>query len=517
MNKLFRHFLFVLLPVLSMLAVSCNDDDVEEILAPDISAVSPTEGLPGTAVTITGTNLANATSIMFGNTEATATNNTATSITTTVPATAAAGSQPIKVVTAGGSDTFAFTVLEEGPEPATITAVNPATGVVGDEVVITGTNFTGATSVRIGETEIQGFQVSEDGNTITFTVPEGATAETFTGRFTVTTPAGDVTSAEDVMFTLEEADETVTITAVQPNAGGVGTEVTITGANFTGATALRIGETEIVGFEVNEAGDAITFTVPENATAENFTGRFTVVTPEGEITSAENVIFTFGEPEPEDYTNTLAHLPFNGDAEDATENANNATLVGDATFGDGIAGQGLVLSNGTGMAESYATLPNGIFEGVEEATISTYVKLDSKAAWTRVWDFGTGQDVNAFLTVQAGGTDAVRFAIKNGEGTTEEQINPTAGGVLNVGEWYHIAVTIKGNVGVLYLNGEEIGRNETMTLNLSDLESTGGTTQNYIGKAQYPDPLLNGVVDEFRIYDIALTAEQIEELASLLP
>ena len=297
MNKLFRHFLFVLLPVLSMLAVSCNDDDVEEILAPNITAVSPTEGLPGTAVTITGTNLANATSIMFGNTEATATNNTATSITTTVPATAAAGSQQIKVVTAGGSDTFAFTVLEEGPEPATITNVDPATGGPGTVVVVTGTNFTGATGLRIGETTIQDFEVNEAGNAITFTVPEDATAETFTGRFTVTTAAGDVTSAEDVMFTFEDETQAATITAVDPVMGEVGTNVTITGTNFTGATSVMIGETEITDFQVNEAGDAITFTVPEGATAETFTGRFTVTTPAGAVTSAEDVTFAFGTGE----------------------------------------------------------------------------------------------------------------------------------------------------------------------------------------------------------------------------
>ena len=294
MNKLFRHFLFVLLPVLSVLVISC-DDDTEEILAPDITAVSPTEALPGTQVTITGVNLANATSIMFGNTAATATNNTATSITTTVPATITAGSQQIKVVTAGGSDTFAFTVLEEVDETATITAVNPTTGGPGTVVVISGTNLAGVTTLRIGETEITGFEVNEAGDAITFTVPEDATAETFTGNFAVTTPEGDFESPDDVMFTFEEEAAEATITAVEPIAGGVGTEVTITGANFTGATALRIGDTEITGFEVNEAGDAITFTVPETATAENFTGRFTVVTPAGEITSAETVMFTFEE------------------------------------------------------------------------------------------------------------------------------------------------------------------------------------------------------------------------------
>ena len=304
MNKLFRHFLFVLLPVLSMLAVSCSDDDVEEILAPDITAVSPTEGLPGTTITITGTNLANATSIMFGNTAATATNNTATSITTMVPATIAAGSQPIKVVTAGGSDTFAFTVLEEeeeGPAPATITNVDPATGGPGTVVVITGTNFTGATGLRIGETTIQNFEVNEAGNAITFTVPEDATAETFTGRFTVTTAAGDVTSAEDMMFTFEDADTgemSVALTADDAFViGGFGESILLT-ANVEGGNVARVvfmqGETQLA--ELTEGPFTHQFEVGDDAAAyTNYTIMARAFDAEDNMVESEAVVIRVGE------------------------------------------------------------------------------------------------------------------------------------------------------------------------------------------------------------------------------
>ena len=41
----------------------------------------------------------------------------------------------------------------------------------------------------------------------------------------------------------------------------------------------------------------------------------------------------------------------------------------------------------------------------------------------------------------------------------------------------------------------------------------GDTTQNYIGRSQFNDPALNGSVDDFRIYDRALTPAEIGRLA----
>ena len=110
-----------------------------------------------------------------------------------------------------------------------------------------------------------------------------------------------------------------------------------------------------------------------------------------------------------------------------------------------------------------------------------------------------------FLT-PVNGTDAdLRFTIK--AGGVEQQINtsskvPTRG-------WAHLAVTWTNDVGILYLNGVEVGRNSEMTLNPSSL---GATTQNYIGKSQYADPYLLGKVDDFRIYNRALSPAEIGEL-----
>jgi hypothetical protein len=56
-----------------------------------------------------------------------------------------------------------------------------------------------------------------------------------------------------------------------------------------------------------------------------------------------------------------------------------------------------------------------------------------------------------------------------------------------------------------------VGRNTSLTLNPSSL---GQTKNNYIGKSQYPDPYLNGLVDDFRIYSRALSAAEVLNLAN---
>jgi hypothetical protein len=126
-----KHTLIYRLALVAIFAISmiaCKDDEeTGPVLEPTISSVAPNEALPGTQVTISGTNLANATEVMFGTTEATIANNTASSIVTTVPANTPAGNQQITVTTAGGSATHAFTVLEEtaggGEEPEELTGV----------------------------------------------------------------------------------------------------------------------------------------------------------------------------------------------------------------------------------------------------------------------------------------------------------------------------------------------------------------------------------------------------------
>jgi hypothetical protein len=156
----------------------------------------------------------------------------------------------------------------------------------------------------------------------------------------------------------------------------------------------------------------------------------------------------------------------------------------------------------------YVSLPAGIVSGLHDFTVSVWVNPRADTAWSRVFDFGTGTGVYMFLTVSAGGGPA-RFAITTGGGGAEQQINAPAG-QLPLNTWTHLAVTLSGTTGTLYVNGSPVATNANMTLNPASL---GNTTNNWIGKSQFGDPNLNATVDDFNIYSRALPAAEIATLA----
>ena len=153
-------------------------------------------------------------------------------------------------------------------------------------------------------------------------------------------------------------------------------------------------------------------------------------------------------------------------------------------------------------------LPAGIVNGLTDFTIAAWVNPAGTQNWSRIFDFGTGTTVYMFLTGRAGvtGTPA-RFAISTTGGGGEQQINGP--GPLPVNTWTHVAVTKSGTTGTLWVNGVAVGTNTSMTLGPSSL---GNTNNNWIGRSQFGDPLLDGAVDDFQIFNAALTPEQIQSL-----
>ena len=190
-------------------------------------------------------------------------------------------------------------------------------------------------------------------------------------------------------------------------------------------------------------------------------------------------------------------------AGDATGNAWTGTLVGGPAWVAGKINNAVSLS---GSAQ-YVTLPAGVVNGLTTCTIATWVNLTSTSNWARLFDFGSGTTNYLFIAPRSG-AGKIRFAIRT-PSVGEQIIDGTA--ALPTGGWQHVAVVLNGATGTLYVNGLQVGQNTVMTLNPSSLGSTGN---NYIGKAQFNDPYLNGAVDDFRIFGQALTAQQIAALAA---
>ena len=215
---------------------------------PTVTGVSPATGsvTGGTSVTLTGAGFASGMTVKFGSTAATSvTVSSSTSATATSPsnsspdggvvivsATTVDGTSPINPGS-GNSDTFTYT------SPVTITGLNVHTGAPGGgtSVVITGTDFTGASAVKFGS------------DTATFTVNSAT-------QITAISPAGggtvDVTvtngsyasapvSADQFSYTAAVANGTfATLPTTAVGSSSTATTVSVTLAAATAISSITV-------------------------------------------------------------------------------------------------------------------------------------------------------------------------------------------------------------------------------------------------------------------------------------
>ncbi|MCK9408261.1 MAG: IPT/TIG domain-containing protein [Bacteroidetes bacterium] len=252
--------------------------------APKIDSVSQSSGpvAGGTLVTITGTALADTTTVTFGGTSATSiTNVSATSVTVLTPAKMFGPVDVVLTTRAGGSITAisGYTFVNA----PTISDISPLIGpsVGRARIAITGTNLTDTSAVTFGGKNATSVKVESD-SLVTVQTPAGAAANV---DVTLTTPAGgSVTVVGGYTFV-----DAPTISRVAPEAGPVsgGTKVMITGTDLTGTSSVKFGDTAGTSISVVSATSVTVVTPAKPVGAANVE----LVTPGGSVTSVDSYRF----------------------------------------------------------------------------------------------------------------------------------------------------------------------------------------------------------------------------------
>ncbi len=170
---------------------------------------------------------------------------------------------------------------------------------------------------------------------------------------------------------------------------------------------------------------------------------------------------------------------------------------------------------------SYVDLPNGMISelGTGPITIEvTYAADDEDAWWQRVYDFGSssaGEDQSedgdsyAFLTIHSfGGGPRLGYATNWATGENFALDAPTVvSGQLTHVVWVYDPA---GTMSKLYQDGVltegEVVKNDPVSL-LND-------NNNWLGRAQFNDGLLNGQLYDLRIYTGIMTAAEVAERAA---
>jgi len=233
---------------------------------------------------------------------------------------------------------------------------------------------------------------------------------------------------------------------------------------------------------------------------------------------------------------------FDEPAGNAIDGATFADSVGGAdgaVRGDGanFTGTGLDLPGGDSLngRAAYGDLPNGLISSLTDATFEGWVTVSSSngGGWTRFFDFGNtqGDPVAGEITgpgnTNGGGTDGrdyIMLSASRGGNYNQQRVewrneDPAGGGVSTFdsdmvtvfGEQIHFAVTVKdlGN-GTAEINYWRDGIQQTANAIAQTTLSEINDVNNWLGRSTWiNDGTLDGTFEEFRIYDEALSPQEI--------
>lgn len=175
----------------------------------------------------------------------------------------------------------------------------------------------------------------------------------------------------------------------------------------------------------------------------------------------------------------------------------------------------------SGQVDSFVDIPPGFMTGQTEMSVAAWFNQDARALWARVFDFGTSASHWMYFapaTVQVTQQGA-RAALDVSNFIAAEL--HMAEQLQGAGQWVHVVVTWSAASFACYINGVLAGEEEDPIYTPGDFASLAPPAdpplRAWIGRSSFypPDPHLAGMVDDFRVYDRALTAADVASLHAL--
>ncbi len=184
---------------------------------------------------------------------------------------------------------------------------------------------------------------------------------------------------------------------------------------------------------------------------------------------------------------------------DLSGNENNAALVGDYDTVEGRSQNALAL---TGSGYAILENPENLPTGNSPRTLTYWVQLNAISPAQIFGGYGDTQNCENFQ----GGLDTTSGEFLSFFGWGDCNHESTANLTEFVDDrFHHIAYVYNGNSIIMYLDGMALG---SVTLNLNTTASTLCVGGEVSGSTCVR--LFNGNIDEFRIYNRALTSGEIE-------
>ncbi len=140
-------------------------------------------------------------------------------------------------------------------------------------------------------------------------------------------------------------------------------------------------------------------------------------------------------------------------------------------------------------------------------SLQGWVRWDSLAHWSRVFDFGNGSNSDNVLLGNVSTGPHLGYSVRHGN---QNMGTLVAKDVIRPGEWLNVAVTAAGGITVLYVNGTEVARGELPN------PRTVNRQRCYIGLSNWwdvpgtNDQPFHGAMSDLHVWNRGLSAPEIQ-------
>lgn len=372
------------------------------------------------------------------------------------------------------TDDLCSSEVEYGLTTSYGSKVTSATLVIGHSLQITGLSPSTLYHFRVASTNSAGLGT----NTADFTFTTAA-ADTTPPTVTITAPADSATVSEVISFTADASDN-----------------VAVVSVKFYVDDAIQVTDTEAgYGFSWNTRnvanGSRSLKAIAEDTSGNKATNTITVTVNNSDAAPA--VWWKFDENTGTTSTDVLA--------------GNVATLIG-GTWGGGRSGSAFSFDG----VNDYASAPNSASLDISGTNITVM-------AWVRITSTATYQQFVVKGTNTATPFNAWHIYGQHLSSTTwrphwqitdssDVRTSASSTDSVNYGEWVHVAGIYSGSQISLYVNGGQ-SEGTDVTGNLKQY-----TQPLYLGARGGPTEYMEGLIDDVRIYNRALSTEEVAAVFS---
>ena len=174
---------------------------------------------------------------------------------------------------------------------------------------------------------------------------------------------------------------------------------------------------------------------------------------------------------------------------------NNGTVNGATWTSSGVI-RGALSFDGSNQYVSLPAVSGSLNININPVTLEAWIKPNSVAGSSKEI-VGRGTAASNGYGINLNG-NKINLGLHGGG-------NFNSAAVLTTGNWYHIVGVIKGANSKIYING--VADINTGTINVVNSALNGSIGASSVGVTYF----FNGIIDEVRIYNAALTAQEIQQ------